>query len=59
MRMLTHCLFLPACASELEWKLSDVGAVKTTLEENPLKKREIADVMEAALRRRDSDSDCD
>ncbi|XP_065185526.1 phosducin-like protein 3 [Sycon ciliatum] len=43
---------------ELEWKLNGYGAVKTTLEENPLKKRQIHDVMEASLRRgADSDSD--
>ncbi|XP_014667312.1 PREDICTED: phosducin-like protein 3 [Priapulus caudatus] len=44
---------------ELEWMLSEIGAVKTTLEEDPRKK--IVDMMESAVRdsraRNDSDSD--
>ena len=36
--------------SELEWMLSEKGVLKTDLEEDPRKKREIRDVMSAALR---------
>jgi hypothetical protein len=35
---------------ELEWMLSEKGVLKTDLEEDPRKKREIRDVMSAALR---------
>jgi hypothetical protein len=35
---------------ELEWKLSEIGAVKTELEENPWKQREIRDVMTISVR---------
>jgi hypothetical protein len=34
----------------LEWKLSEIGAVKTELEENPWKQREIRDVMTISVR---------
>lgn len=47
---------------ELEWKLSEIGAVKTELEENPWKRREIADVMKMTVRgnyRDPDDSDDD
>lgn len=36
--------------AELEWMLSEKGAVKTDLEEDPRKKREIRDVMTMAVR---------
>ena len=36
--------------AELEWMLSEKGAVKTDLEEDPRKKREIRDVMSMAVR---------
>lgn len=38
------------CYLELEWKLSEIGAVKSELEENPWKKREIRDVMSMSVR---------
>lgn len=49
---------------EFEWKLSELGAVKTDLEENPFKKREIRDVLSVAVRDtyrdgEDSDDDSD
>ena len=47
--------------SELEWKLSQAGALKTTLEENP--RKEVRDVMTSSIRGAargyDSDSDND
>ena len=45
--------------SELEWKLSQAGAMKTELEEPP--KQEIRDVMESSIRSSalDDDSDSD
>ena len=51
-------------SSELEWKLSEFGSVKTDLEENPFKKREIRDVLSVAVRNTyrdadDSDEDSD
>ena len=50
--------------TELEWKLSELGAIKTDLEENPFKKREIRDVLSVAVRdtyrdAEDSDDDSD
>ena len=48
--------------AELEWMLSEAGAVKTDLEENPRKKNKIHDVMTSSLRQanvKDSDSDSD
>lgn len=47
---------------ELEWKLSESGAIKTSLEENP--KKPIEDMLLSSVRgsgpaRRDSDSDDD
>ena len=48
---LSSCLFaLTFSLSELEWMLSEKGVLKTDLEEDPRKKREIRDVMSAALR---------
>ena len=49
---------------EFEWKLSEVGAFKTDIEENPFKKREIRDVLSVAVRNtyrdaEDSDDDSD
>lgn len=49
---------------ELEWLLSEKGAVKTDLEEDPRKKKEIRDVMSIAVRggyrdAEDSDDDSD
>lgn len=38
------------CYLELEWKLSEIGAVKSELEESPWKKREIRDVMSMSVR---------
>ena len=48
---------------ELEWVLSEKGAVKTELEEDPRKKKEIKDMMTMAIRggfhdAEDSDEDC-
>lgn len=48
--------------AELEWMLSEAGAVKTDLEEDPRKKNKIHDVMTSSLRQgnvKDSDSDDD
>ena len=42
---------------ELEWKLSEIGAVKTDIEDNPWKKREIADVMKMTVRGNYKDPD--
>jgi len=49
---------------ELEWMLSEKGAVKSQLEEDPRKKRQIRDVMSVAVRQtyhdpEDSDDDSD
>ena len=44
---------------ELEWKLSDIGAIKTDIEENPWKKREIRDIMSISIRDNYHDSDDD
>lgn len=57
---LTTSLHLPP---ELEWVLSEKGAVKTELEEDPRKKKEIKDMMTMAIRggfhdAEDSDEDC-
>jgi hypothetical protein len=54
------CDSLCPCHIELEWKLSESGAVKTDLEENP--KKPIGDKLLSLVRdsvptRRDSDSD--
>ena len=39
------------CSSpELEWLLSEKGAVKTSLEEDPRKKRQVRDVMSEAVK---------
>lgn len=51
------CLVSPA---ELEWRLSETGAVKTDLEENP--KKQIEDKLMSSIRsslptRKDSDSE--
>ena len=52
-------------AAELEWMLSEKGAVKTSLGEDPRKKRKaVRDVMSEAMRRtyrdaEDSDDDSD
>jgi len=43
--------------SELEWMLSEVKAVKTTLEENP--RKPIHDVMTSSVRPKHDDSDDD
>lgn len=48
------------CHSELEWRLSESGAVKTDLEENPRKK--VEDKLMSAIRgslptRKDSESE--
>ena len=43
--------------AELEWMLSEVGALSTTLEENPHKK--VDDVMSSAIRSAVVDSDSD
>ena len=40
----------PIISLELEWKLSEKGVIKTDLEENPFKKREIRDVMTISVR---------
>lgn len=48
--------------TELEWMLSEAGAVKTELEEDPRKKNKIHDVMTSSLwqtNMRDSDSEDD
>lgn len=47
---------------ELEWMLSEKGAVKSSLEEDPRKKRKVRDVMSEAIRQNyrdaeDSDDD--
>lgn len=39
-----------ASFSELEWMLSEKGAVKTSLEEDPRKKRQVRDVMSEAVK---------
>ena len=49
-------------ASELEWRLSESGAIKTDLEENP--KKQIEDKLMTSIRcslptKKDSDSDDD
>ncbi|KXJ16217.1 phosducin-like protein 3 [Exaiptasia diaphana] len=44
---------------ELEWMLSEVGAVVTDLEEDPRKKNKIHDVMESSIRQKPRDSDDD
>jgi hypothetical protein len=36
--------------SDLEWILSESGAIKTELEEDPRKRRQIKDVMTSSLR---------
>ena len=38
-----------AVCTELEWKLSEIGAVKTDIEENPWKKRQIRDALTVSL----------
>ena len=48
--------------TELEWMLSEAGAVKSELQEDPRKKNKIHDVMASSLRQanmRDSDSEGD
>ena len=49
---------------EFEWKISELGAFKTDIEENPFKRREIRDVLSIAVRNtyrdaEDSDEDSD
>jgi len=49
---------------ELEWLLSEQGAVKTSLEEDPRKKRQVRDMLSDAVKRsyrdaEDSDDDSD
>ena len=44
---------------DLEWMLSEKGAVKTTLEEDPRKKKQIRDVMSDLYSSRTQDSDDD
>ncbi len=49
---------------DLEWMLSESGAIKTELEEDPRKRRQIKDVMTSSLRsggqyNRDDDDDDD
>ncbi len=56
------CVFV--CVSELEWLLSEQGAVKTSLEEDPRNKRQVRDALSAAMNRsnrdaEDSDDDSD
>ena len=59
--MLGTLLFFP----DLEWMLSESGAIKTELEEDPRKRRQIKDVMTSSLRsggqynRDDDDEDDD
>ena len=59
--MLGTLLFFP----DLEWMLSESGAIKTELEEDPRKRRQIKDVMTSSLRsggqynRDDDDDDSD
>lgn len=50
---------IDGCVAELEWMLSQAGAMKTELEEPP--KREIQDVMASSIRSSavDNDSDSD
>ena len=61
----THIMHTHAYAhTELEWMLSEKGAVKTELEEDPRKKRQIRDVMSVTVRQthhdpEDSDDDSD
>ena len=50
--------------SELEWLLSEKGAVKTSLEEDPRKQRKVRDVLTIGVKQRhrdaeDSDDDSD
>ena len=52
----THPLSLPHAyillhTAELEWMLSEKGAVKTELDKDPRKKHQIRDVMSAALKK--------
>ena len=69
LQSLTLPLFLPlslspSFSSELEWLLSEKGAVKTTLEEDPRKNRKVRDVLTIGVKQRhrdaeDSDDDSD
>lgn len=57
---LIDLIFVPCASSELEWRLSESGAVKTELEENP--RKEIEDKLMSSIRsslpsRKDSDSE--
>ena len=59
-----YSIIICCIITELEWKLSELGAIKTDLEENPFKKREIRDVLSVAVRdtyrdAEDSDDDSD
>ena len=49
---LKHCLkrIDKTAFLELEWMLSEKGAVKTNLEEDPRKKRAVKDMMSSALK---------
>lgn len=57
----SHVKFCLVCfSSELEWRLSEAGAVKTDLEENP--RKQIEDKLMSSIRssiptRKDSDSE--
>ena len=58
------CSFSFQWFTELEWKLSETGAVKTDIEENPWKKRQIQDALTVSLSGKyrdpdDSDEDSD
>lgn len=63
---IVHAL-LPVCMCmciELEWMLSEKGALKTSLEEDPRKDRKVRDVLTIGVRQRhrdaeDSDDDSD
>ena len=55
----SYCLYTPTLphayillhTAELEWMLSEKGAVKTELDKDPRKKHQIRDVMSAALKK--------
>lgn len=42
---------------ELEWKLSEIGAVKTDLKKDPRKKSQIKDIMSMSVRGQYRDPD--
>ena len=45
------------CSAELEWKLSQIGAIKTELTKDPRKKNQIQDIMTISVRGRHRDPD--